>query len=162
MQQENIEITSDNEFLQLQSNLSKLLKKYNLTPNQVLAIKPLQIPISIFSNNQSPLESVCLHLFTAHNLNLKTIGKLLNRDQRTIWLTLHNAKKKLSKPLKQSKYSIPIYLLSNRKYSILETVVAFLKENKSLTLTQIGVVLNKNPKTVWTVYNRYKQKEVKK
>ena len=54
--------------------------------------------------------------------------------------------------------SIPIRILRDRSLSVLETIVEFLKENKELSFHEIGVLLNRDERNIWTVYNRAKKK----
>ena len=54
--------------------------------------------------------------------------------------------------------SIPIRILRDRSLSVLETIVEFLKEEKELSFHEIGVLLNRDERNIWTVYNRAKKK----
>jgi len=50
--------------------------------------------------------------------------------------------------------SIPLHLLSNRKLGSLEVVVKFMKENLSLTFSQISAIINRDQRTVWCTYHK--------
>ena len=53
------------------------------------------IPISIFKENKyGALELISEYLHDNYNLNYHEIAILLNRDDRTIWTSYHNIKKK--------------------------------------------------------------------
>jgi predicted DNA-binding protein (UPF0251 family) len=135
-----------------------------LTPfpeEQKPSIKENQIPISIFNNKLAPLEAIVLFLKETLNLKLHKIAVTLNRDDRTIWLTHHNATKKKAKISLSSDFYIPLSTLSNRKFSILELVVSHLKESYGISLKQISQLIGKSPKTIWTVYDRAKKKAKK-
>ena len=54
--------------------------------------------------------------------------------------------------------SIPIRILRDRSLSVLEAIVEFLKEEKELSFHEIGVLLNRDERNIWTVYNRAKKK----
>ena len=54
--------------------------------------------------------------------------------------------------------SIPIRILRDRSLSVLETIVEFLKEEKELSFHEIGVLLDRDERNIWTVYNRAKKK----
>lgn len=57
-----------------------------------------------------------------------------------------------------SSLSIPTSIFRDRTLSVLEAVVEYLKEHHHLTYHQIARLLNRDDRTVWTVYKRAKQK----
>ena len=120
-----------------------------------------EIPISVFDNKElSSLETICKYLKENCNLSYHEIAVLLNRNDRTIWTTYNNAHKKLETrfTVVKSDYFIPISIFIERKLSVLESIAVYLKENCNLTFHQIAVLLNRNDRTIWTVYNRGKKK----
>jgi hypothetical protein len=136
-------------------------KKYQLAPEDILQImyeekEYLSIPLTIFSRQLSPLESVVKFLKEDLNLGISTIAKTLQRNQATIWLTYNHAQKKKKEKFifSETKYWIPISLLKDRRLSILELVVEFLKKSYSLNFHQIAVLIQRDDRTVWTVYQR--------
>ena len=72
------------------------------------------------------------------------------------------AKKKREKAPKQkppkAEVFIPLSVLLDRKVSVLEVIVEFLKEKLHLSYHKIAVLTNRNDRTIWTVYNRAKKK----
>ena len=50
--------------------------------------------------------------------------------------------------------AIPIEVLKDRELSALEAIVRYLKEEHSLTYSQIAVMLQRDDRTVWTTYQR--------
>jgi hypothetical protein len=140
-------------------------KKYRLTPEDILKIlyeekKYLSLPLSIFSRELSPLESVVKFLKEEFNQNISTIARTIGRDQATIWLTYNHAQKKKKEKIiiSETKYWIPISLFKDRKLSILELVVEFLKDSYHLSYHQIAVLIERDDRTIWTVYQRAEQK----
>ena len=124
-------------------------------------IKKDLLPISIFDNNElSCLESIVKYLKEELELKLHEIALLLNRDDRTIWTTYNFACKKRKKRLqvKESKILIPISIFTNRKLSVLESIIGYLKDNFNLRYSEIAALLNRDERNIWTVYNRYKKK----
>ncbi len=116
---------------------------------------------SLFRNRQfSVLEALTVYLKEKKKLTYAQIARLLNRDDRTIWTVYNRAKKKPTTKSTTSKGSIafPLSILSNRKFSCLEALVKYLKEKKGLTYAQIARLLNRDDRTIWTVYNRAKKK----
>ena len=59
----------------------------------------------------------------------------------------------------RNNYFIPLSIFSNRNLSILESLVKFLKERHSLTFADISILLNRDQRTIWTVYHRVKIKD---
>ena len=53
---------------------------------------------------------------------------------------------------------IPSNIFKNRSLSILEALVEYLKEKRSLTYHEIAELLERDDRTIWTVYNRAKKK----
>ena len=124
-------------------------------------ISNTNFPISIFRSNISGLEAIVVYLKDSLNWSTKKISKTLNRKLTTIYTTYNNASKKLSGKkslgrLDTSDHSIiiPIDVFSNRKFSVLESLVAYLIKH-GFKLSQISKLLNKNYSTVKTVYRRY-------
>lgn len=120
------------------------------------------IPVSIFSTKLAPLESLVKYLKENLNLTYSEIAKLLNRNERTIWTAYKFAiKKKKEKLVVKPGFFIPISIFSDRKFSILESLVKYLKEKLMLTYHEIAALLNRDDRTIWTVYRRARQKYVK-
>ncbi|MBU0980905.1 MAG: sigma-70 region 4 domain-containing protein [Nanoarchaeota archaeon] len=54
--------------------------------------------------------------------------------------------------------SIPISVLRDRSLKPLEAIVEYLKDIQGLTYHEIAELLNRDDRTIWTVYNRAKKK----
>ena len=143
------------------SKIKKIKKEYNLTSEDFLNVakKHIPIPISIFKNN-SPLESLVKYLKDNIGLSLNEIASLSNRDQRTIWLTYNNATKKITELDISSKITIPLEFFSERGLSILENLVSYLVD-QNYSIAKISSLLNRDYKTIWTIYNRFKKKDAR-
>ena len=57
-----------------------------------------------------------------------------------------------------SSVSIPTAVFRDRTLKPLEVVVEYLREHHKLSLHQIATLLNRDDRTIWTVYNRAKRK----
>jgi len=56
----------------------------------------ISLPLSMFKDRRvGMLEQTVVYLKDSEELKFSQIAKLLNRDQRTIWVTYHKAKEKL-------------------------------------------------------------------
>ena len=128
--------------------ISKLLR--------VEAKEEVKVPISVFNNEYlSSLENIVKYL--RENLLLR----LTNRNEIALAVTYRNAKKKMEAKFvvtEISPYSIPVSILKDRNISVLENIVAYLKDNFGLAYHKIAVLLNRDDRTIWTVYQRAKKK----
>ena len=116
------------------------------------------IPISAFHSTLSGLEIVVRYAKDVEKKSFKEIASLLNRKLPTIYTTYTHAKKKFPQPLDLSNSSIriPVDIFSDRRYAVLELIVAYLKENEKLSLKEIAAALHKHYNTISTTYRRYK------
>ncbi len=151
------------DFNSLKTDFNRFKKSYKFPIKKLFNLLKEDIyliPLSIFSKKLSSLETITKYLKEEQNLNFSKIAFLLNRNPRTIWGAYSSAIKKQKPPfkIKKSEFSIPTSALTNRRFSILESIVAYLKEEFSLTYHKIALLLNKDDRTVWTVYSRAKKK----
>ncbi|MDP6641882.1 MAG: hypothetical protein QGF74_00675 [Candidatus Nanoarchaeia archaeon] len=123
-----------------------------------------EIPSSIFNEKLGSLESIVKYLRENLNIKISKIASLLNRNDKTIWATYNKAKKKYPEKFKEqeSKANIPVSIISSRKFSVLESIVYYLKENYDINFHEIALILKRNDRTIWTVYQKAKKKESKK
>src|SRR3989344_4348557 len=162
-------IKEDKSFQILKLAIEEVKEKYKLASNEILSLieekpisKEILIPVSIFEvSNLSALEVICKYLKEDLELNYSKIALLLNRNNRTIWTTYNNAVKKRKErlPIKESKFFIPVSALSIRKFSVLESIVHYLKNNFNLRYSQIANLLNRDERNIWAVYNRAVKKK---
>lgn len=121
-----------------------------------------EIPATVFKNDfLSALETIVKYLHENLSLGFVQIGKLLNRSDKTIWVTYQHAAKKMSHrfyPAKAQHY-IPVSAFSNRKFSTLESLVMFLRETYGLSYDGIAGMLNRSYTTIVTVSNRATKKK---
>lgn len=120
------------------------------------------LPISIFNNKElSCLETIVKYLKEELKLRFHEIALMLNRDDRTIWTTYNVACKKRKERLhlKEPKFLIPVSVLTDRKFGVLEAIVGYLKDNFNLRYSEIAFLINRDERNIWTVYNHFKKKK---
>jgi len=61
-----------------------------------------------------------------------------------------------------SEIKVPLNVFTDRSLSVLEVLVEYLKEYHNLSYHDIAVLLNRDDRTIWTVYNRVSKKRKKK
>ena len=130
---------------------------------KVPAKEEVSAPISIFNNEQlGSLEAIVKYLRENLLLSFKQIALLTNRNQIALAVTYRNAKKKLEAKFvveEISPYSIPVSILQDRNLSVLENISAYLKDTFGLAYHKIALLLNRDDRTIWTVYQRAKKKK---
>jgi len=139
-------------------------EKYNLTSDDLKKIieEELFFPVEILNKELTVLESVVKYLKEEKSFSLHNIAYIIKRDERNIWRVYNDSKKRYPKRfvVKKSKFFIPISIFSD-KLSALESVVFYLKEEFSLNYHEIAVLLKRNDRTIWTVYQRARKKYAK-
>jgi len=137
------------------NSLSKLSKEELI--NIILSKADTQVPVSIFSQEPPPLESLVKFLIETKHMTVKDVASRLNRNFKTIWTTYHNSRSKKLK-LEYSELTIPLQTFSKIKFSILESLTGYLLE-KGLSISEISRLLNKDIRTIWTCQSRFMVKK---
>lgn len=136
-----------NELKQIEAGIASAYQKNEL------------IPIGVFDNNVlGSLEAIVKYM-KENGIKFSKIAKVLNRSSKTIWATYHKAGIKMPSHFGSisSKIMIPASVFANREFSVLETVVAFIKD-LDYTNHEVGQMLRLDDRTIWTVYDRVKKK----
>ena len=60
--------------------------------------------------------------------------------------------------LEQGFLKVPSFVFRDRSVAVLECLVEYMKDVKGLTFHEIAMMLNRNDRTIWTVYRRAKLK----
>jgi hypothetical protein len=127
----------------------------------------LFIPTSIFSDRTlKVLEPIVEYLKESKNLSFHEIGTILNRDERTIWTVYSRVRKKRAPHLHPALPAkgvadpvfVPVHIICDRTLKVLESIVEYLKIEKAFTYHQIALLLNRDDRTIWTVFMRAKKK----
>lgn len=141
--------------------VNHLKDEHNFTSNKIKELFDMKyIPVSVFKSKLGPLESLVKYMKEELELNYHSIAVLLKRNDRTIWTTYSNANKKLKQKLNYSPDDIfvPISIFENRKLSVLESLILYLKDTMALRMPKISSLLGRDNRTIWTVYSRAKKK----
>lgn len=120
------------------------------------------IPVSLFNRKLTALETVVLYLKENRGMQLSEIAGRVKRDQRNLWNCYHAAKKKHPHKLVvgYATYWIPVSVFDSG-LSALEAIVVWLK-NAGLTYHNIAALLQRDDRTIWTVYQRARKKHGKR
>ena len=118
----------------------------------------IEIPVSIFNTKLFPLEAITKYLKENQKKKINEIAKVLGKNPSAISLAYKKANLKKFN-FKKTTLFIPLQKFrKNKNLSVLEIVVNHLRNNK-LSLTEIAKILNRDVRTIWTVYNRVKNKQ---
>jgi hypothetical protein len=153
-------LSKDEDFIGLSELYNRLKLKYGKLEILSTLEEEIFIPTSIFSKKLGSLEAISKYLFENKNLSLKIISKLLNRSNRNIWNAYNNSKKKFSEKLMvKESILIPVSICKNLDYTLLENIVSYLKDKCGLSYHKTALLLKRDDRTIWTVYNRAKKKQ---
>ncbi len=119
-----------------------------------------RLPVSAFRPDISGLETIVKFLRENVGWDFGRIGKTLGRDPKILSTTYRNARKKCPEELDlcDYAYSIPTPIFADRRFNILELIVAYLKDHYGLSFKAIAEKIHRDYKTVWTVYSKAKKK----
>ena len=149
------------------SNFESLSKEEKIDLLALLALslkeKPSQefIPVVIFDNDKlSTFEALVKYLKEILKYKFVKIASLLQRSDKTIWITYKKARQKMPSrfPSVVSDIKIPISNFSNRDFTILESLVYYLKYS-GYSNHEIAKMLQRDDRTIWAVINRSKRKK---
>ena len=117
-----------------------------------------KIPVTTFTTQLFPLEAAARYLKDNLQKTTTETARILNKKPPAV-----SAAYKKSQPkkfiIKKTDVYIPLAeFKDNPSFSILEIVVHHLK-NKRLRFVDIAKLLGRNPKTIWTVYQRALEKK---
>lgn len=150
-------LTKEETIVLLKRLSSHLKTEHNLSDAELnsLLVSEFAIPVSIFSGVLSPAEAIVKYLKENENLTIKKISEYLGKDEKTVWASYDRSKKKDKKYFKKLDNDVYIPISQyNKKISVLESTVIFLKDNLEFSGIKISKLLNKKPSTVWTAYKR--------
>jgi len=156
-------VRNDKAFVEFKDHLTSLQDRYGVELVQLfelLSEREIFIPVSVFNEKISALETVSKYLHENLNIPFKKIAEMMNRNDKTIWQAYRFAKVKHPQKLKtqDTKYIIPISVFTDRRLSNLEAIVYHIKESYDLKFSEIAPLLKRDQRTIWTVYMRAKKK----
>jgi len=140
--------------------LDKFKEETVLTQQEVLHLLEQDmdiLPVAIFSNRRlGVLEIIVKYMREELDYSLNKIAGLLKRDNRTVWSSYCQSKKKDPEQIVVDKHEflIPVALFANRELGVLEVLVSYLRDRYGLKYSEIGELLSRDQRTIWTVYNR--------
>jgi len=144
--------------------LEKVGSKYGLGKKEILEVirsrEQINIPLNIFSNKLGALESLVKYMKENLSRGYREIAKELKRDERTIWTAYKKACEKQEQKfeIKENNLQIPLSIFENKELTILESLIIYFKDKKNLKYVEIGELINRDQRNIWTIYSRAKSK----
>ncbi|MFH1585218.1 MAG: hypothetical protein ABIB79_00440, partial [archaeon] len=143
--------------------IGELKSKYYINRREVLELvkqkESVEIPITIFSKELGGLEVVVKYMKENLGMTYSEIAREIGRDERTVWVAYHKAVEKQKAPIKPKETDIElrIEVFKDRELTVLESVIMYLKK-KEMKYSEIGELLDRDQRNVWTIYSRAKKK----
>lgn len=152
----------DPDYQTLKALYTKIKDKYKVPSIEIISSldkKEILIPSSVFNKKLSAFESIVKYLKENLELPNREIALLISKSQKSVWQTYHFAKKKFPSVFEITTFDcyIPVSALKSQ-FTVLESIVKFLKESLVLNYREIGNVLQRDERTIWTIYQRAKNK----
>ncbi len=135
------------------SRAKEKLKGKEIKPAEKITKEKILIPLSIFTKQLGGLEAVVKYMKENLGLTYKEISELIYRDQRTVWSAYNKAKQKISKKLDVKEGEVIPLDIFTHNLTILEAAIYYLKEQQ-LMYREIGDILHRDERNVWTIYSR--------
>lgn len=164
-------ISTPPEITKLVNDYKQLMQKYDfgeVNPLEMLE-KDVLLPLTVFQLGLKRIEAITVYLVDIKGFTPEDVSLSLNKDKAVIKQAYETAKFKLNAQNTQlnereleenNKHEIyvPLMIFKQRKLSMLESLVKYLKESYDLKYVQIGDILKLNQRTIWTLYNRSNKK----
>ncbi len=143
---------------ELQVLVQRLQNEHQMNIPDIKAVLTEQhtdtIPAAIFTKKVGCLEALCKYLRENRNMKFHAIAQLVMRDDRTVWTSYHQAQHKQKEGYKEeSKIHIPLVIFAQRNLTVFEALVRYLKEQKEMNYAEIGRMLDRDQRNIWTIYS---------
>lgn len=151
----------DTRFLKLQELLASLELEHELPAQEIIRLaQETRIPLSLYAGGLSTLELTTKYLVENIGWTLSQTARTLHRSRQNVGQAYRHAKLKMPENFAPeiSDHDIPLIVLLHPKRSLLESVVCYLREDHHLTFSIIAKMLYRDPRTIWTTYQRAKKK----
>jgi hypothetical protein len=150
----------------MESFYQNIKRKYNLEDKRLkitLSDKDENrnfIPVSIFTIELGIFEGTVKFLHENKHLSFKEISEILKRSPSNVIVTYRKTQKKSPKPFTKISYNYKINLSAfSKETTCFEAVCVYLKDNYNLNYHEIGQMLDRDDRTIWTVYHRASKKK---
>lgn len=128
--------------------------KYQYTKN-----KDVSIPLEIFSKKLGALEALTKYMKENLEMRYSEIGRLLDRDERTVWSSYNKAKGKLGVSFViESEMYMPLSEFDGSGLTVLEKVVVYLKDNMNKKYSETSEIIGRDQRNIRAVYIKAKSK----
>ena len=141
------------------------LSAHNLKEEDVLnAIKEKRqsedVPLCVLKSKRLGILESVVKYYREIGFSYDKIATMLNRNRGSIVCSYNAAVKKYSKrfAVEDCPVLIPYSIFKDRKYGVLEALSMYMKDMLKMNYSEIARALDRNPRTIWTAYNRARKK----
>ncbi|MFH1439791.1 MAG: hypothetical protein ABIG89_04440 [Candidatus Woesearchaeota archaeon] len=161
--------------LELQDSTGKNISEIISAIKEKRELKKKFFPTSIINKKLGATESIVRYLKDELNYNYKDISNTIHRSEAVVGVMYRNSLKKFSGKLNDitkikldkteettKKINFELYIpfsVFSPKQTIFESIILYLKEKENLRYSQIAKLTSRDQRTIWTIYNRVKNKK---
>lgn len=154
-----IRAPGDRRLLEMRAILKELKVAYGMNPEQVKAAlgEGPVVPITLYTDREvGIMELTVKYLRENSGFSLSYIARIMGRDPRTVWALYSTATKKRPEALapELTEFLIPVSVFMDRDKGALQAIVTYLKDRQGLRFSEIGRLMNRDPRIVCTVYHK--------
>ncbi|MBW2971040.1 hypothetical protein KY320_02670 [Candidatus Woesearchaeota archaeon] len=153
-----------NDLVGLQNHLELLKAKYRLQGKEIKIYLQEKVedalPSSIFTRELGVNEAIVKFLKENKAMSNKEIAELMKKSENNIAVTYYKARAKQKEIFTDLDYThaVPIKALRQKEFTSIEAVVVHYKKELGLRFSQIAKIMNRDDRTIWTIYNRCQKK----
>lgn len=141
--------------------LEHLQTHYNIAPEEAIKLmhvrNEVSVPLSIFERFELTfLEALVKYLHENQNMRFSDIARSLDKNP----VSIHGCYKK-SKTKHPNQFSpdlgkgeIPLAIFTNKKFTISESLVHYLSQEKRMRYIDIAQLLHRDSRTIWSLAKR--------
>ena len=140
-------------------NFTTSTKKFSANIILTELEKQIFVPVDIFSDRLGSFESIVKFLVENYNLSFSEISSLLDRSYSSIWNAYSSSREKFpSRFAPKLARSIPLSILRNKEFGVLENIVAYLRDVCGMSYREISIVVARERENSLDFVSKNKEK----
>ena len=170
---EAVDCNLNREFAQIKDKILDLSSKYKVPSSEITSLlrsfvdsfssfeanRDL-VPVDIFDSNLGALEALVKYLREDCSMKNKQVSEMTGRKTTTVSTAYRKAVSKFSTrfKIKNPNFTVRLNILLAENYTVLENLIMYLRDNEKNKFSEIAKRLNRDIRSVWTIYNRAQKK----
>jgi len=142
---------------ELQQIVDEIHARTGLSPRQVYEAgeQDIFMPVALFANREfGIMEAVVKYLVENRGLRFAEIARMLNKDQRMIAVTYHNAKRKSIYIFREPTGKMVPVKVFQKKRGVLQALANYCHDKLGMTYAEIARLTGRDARNIWAVVNR--------